>query len=41
MKFDDTSSLLHTTWKFKYHIVFASKFRRRATESEIDIIQKK
>ena len=30
MKFDDTSSLSHTTWECKYHIVFAPKFRRRA-----------
>lgn len=26
MKFDDTSSLSHTTWECKYHIVFAPKF---------------
>ncbi len=30
MKFDDTSSLSHTTWECKYHIVFAPKFRRKA-----------
>ena len=28
MKFD-TSSLIHTTWNCKYHIVFASKYRRK------------
>lgn len=28
MKFD-TSSLVHTTWNCKYHIVFASKYRRK------------
>ena len=28
MKFDE-SSLSHTTWECKYHVVFAPKFRRR------------
>ena len=35
MKFDDTSSLSHTTWECKYHIVFAPKFRRRAIYGKI------
>lgn len=35
MKFDDTSSLSHTTWKCKYHIVFAPKFRRKAIYGKI------
>lgn len=25
---NDTNSLAHTTWNCKYHIVFASKYRR-------------
>ena len=29
MKFDDTSSLSHTTFECKYHIVFAPKYRRK------------
>lgn len=28
MKSSHTSSLAHTTWECKYHIVFAPKFRR-------------
>ena len=28
MKFDE-SSLSHTTWECKYHVVFAPKYRRR------------
>lgn len=35
MKFDDTSSLSHTTGECKYHIVFAPKFRRRAIYGKI------
>ena len=35
MRFDDTSSLSHTTWECKYHIVFAPKFRRRAIYGKI------
>ena len=35
MKFDDTSSLSHTTWECKYHIVFAPKFRRKAIYGKI------
>ena len=27
---DDISSLAHTKWECKYHIVFAVKFRRKA-----------
>ncbi|MBQ6552253.1 MAG: transposase, partial [Clostridia bacterium] len=26
---DDTSSLAHTKWNCKYHIVFAPKYRRK------------
>ena len=26
---DDTNSLSHTTWRCKYHVVFAPKFRRQ------------
>ena len=26
---NDTNSLAHTTWNCKYHIVFASKYRRK------------
>ena len=29
MKNSYTDSLAHTTWKCKYHIVFAPKFRRK------------
>ena len=29
MKSPYTDSLAHTTWKCKYHIVFAPKFRRK------------
>ena len=29
MKSPYTDSLAHTTWKYKYHIVFAPKFRRK------------
>ena len=29
MKSPYTDSLAHTTWECKYHIVFASKFRRK------------
>ena len=35
MRFDDTSSLSHTTWECKYHIVFAPKFRRKAIYGKI------
>ncbi|MCI0129635.1 MULTISPECIES: IS200/IS605 family transposase [Enterococcaceae] len=30
----DTQSLSHTTWKCKYHIVFASKYRRQIIYGE-------
>jgi len=26
---DDTNSLSHTTWRCKYHVVFAPKYRRQ------------
>ena len=29
MKPNDTSSLAHTSWNCKYHIVFAPKFRKK------------
>ena len=32
---DDTSSLSHTKWNCKYHIVFAPKYRRQAIYSKI------
>ena len=31
----DTSSLAHTTWNCKYHIVFAPKYRRRVIYGKI------
>lgn len=34
MKFDE-SSLSHTTWECKYHIVFAPKFRRKVIYGKI------
>ena len=34
MKFDE-SSLSHTTWECKYHVVFAPKFRRRIIYGKI------
>ena len=34
MKFDE-SSLSHTTWECKYHIVFAPKFRRKIIYGKI------
>ena len=36
----DNSSLAHTTWTCKYHIVFAPKFRRKIVYQKIrqDII---
>ena len=32
---NDTSSLAHTTWNCKYHIVFAPKYRRRVIYGNI------
>ena len=32
---DDISSLSHSTWNCKYHIVFAPKYRRRAIYGQI------
>lgn len=32
---NDTSSLSHTKWNCKYHIVFAPKYRRQAIYSKI------
>ena len=29
MKRDDISSLAHSKWIFKYHVVFAPKYRRK------------
>ena len=31
----DNNSLSHTTWNCKYHIVFASKYRRKIIYSEL------
>ena len=31
----DTSSIAHTTWNWKYHIVFAPKYRRQVTYGKI------
>ncbi len=31
---NDTSSLAHTTWNCKYHIVFAPKYRRKVFYGE-------
>ena len=31
----DTSSLAHTQWECKYHIVFASKYRRQIIYGKI------
>lgn len=31
----DTDSLAHTEWNCKYHIVFASKYRRQVTYGKI------
>ncbi len=33
---NDTNSLAHTTWKCKYNIVFASKFRRKEIYGELN-----
>lgn len=32
---NDTSSLSHSKWNFKYHIVFAPKYRRQAIYGKI------
>lgn len=32
MKSPNTDSLAHTIWECKYHIVFASKFKRKDVE---------
>ena len=34
MSSNDTSSLAHTTWNCKYHIVFAPKYRRKVFYEE-------
>ena len=34
---EDRSSLLHTRWNCKYHIVFAPKFRRQAIYGKLKI----
>ena len=34
MKPNDTNRLAHTTWNFKYHIVFAPKYRRKVFYGE-------
>lgn len=31
----DTNSLAHTTWNYKYHIVFAPKYRRQVIYGKI------
>ena len=31
----DNNSLAHTTWNFKYHIVFAPKYRRQIQEDVV------
>ena len=33
----DTDSLAHTTWNCKYHIVFASKYRRKVIYGKIRV----
>ena len=35
MKIDTSSSIAHTTWNCKYHIVFALKFRRQVIYGKI------
>ena len=35
MKTSNTNSLAHTTWDCKYHLVFASKFRRQIIYREL------
>ncbi len=35
MKIDTNSSLSHTTWNCKYHIVFAPKYRRQVIYGKI------
>ena len=35
MSLDDVKSLSHSTWRCKYHIVFAPKYRRQAIYKEI------
>ncbi len=32
---NDTNSLAHTKWNCKYHIVFASKYRRQVVYKQI------
>ena len=34
-KSQDNSSLSHTTWNFKYHVVFAPKYRRQIIYGQI------
>ena len=34
---DDVSSLAHTKWECKYHIVFAVKFRRKAIYRKLKV----
>jgi REP element-mobilizing transposase RayT len=35
IKNDDTSSLAHTRWDCKYHIVFTPKYRRKAIYAKL------
>ena len=34
MKNNDVNSLAHTKWNYKYHIVFAPKYRRQVFYEE-------
>lgn len=34
----DNKSLEHTTWNFKYHIVFTPKYRRRIIYGQIKMV---
>lgn len=34
--FTDKNILVHTTWNYKYHIVFAPKYRRKVFFEEND-----
>lgn len=34
---NDNNSLAHTTWNCKYHIVFASKYRRKIAYGDLKV----
>lgn len=34
MRLNDINSLLHTKWKYKYHIILTSKYRRKVFYEE-------